>query len=385
MMILFEKLSRLILLARCLLTFLFRGKAKTIPRNPSSVIVVLTGKLGDIVCGTPVLRAIRARLPRARVVAAGAEGLLRPILSDSGLVDDYLNLEEKGALSRIKEYRAEAALVTGPSLAPVALLYLSGIPLVVAPEVEGGFSPAETRPYKILRRLIETFPYRMGEYAPRERLRVLEPLGIFSDDTKKLLGFSEAADKKINQFFAQNRIGVKKDFVVGISPSAGNKIKEWPEERFAEVADYLIKKHQAKVVLIGGPDDKEKVGEVIKNVKNPENIINTQGEFNIDELKAFVSKLSLFISVDTGPIYIAEVFNVPTIDITGPINEMEQPPISKIHKVVTPVYRKKPELFVMNARDYNKIEARRQIESITVDMVIDIFEELYPFIKKQHE
>ena len=34
----------------------------------------------------------------------------------------------------------------------------------------------------------------------------------------------------------------------------------------------------------------------------------------------------LFISVDTGPIYIAEAFNVPTVDIVGPVDENVQPP-----------------------------------------------------------
>ena len=150
MKIFFEKINRSILLARCILTFIFRGKANMVIFSPSSIIVVLTGKLGDIVCCTPVLRAIRKNLPNTRIIVAGTPNLVRPILADSGLADDYIKLEERGVIRRIKNYNADAALITGPSFTPAALLYVSGIKLVVAPKVVGGFSPSETRPYKIL-------------------------------------------------------------------------------------------------------------------------------------------------------------------------------------------------------------------------------------------
>ncbi len=363
-----ERISRVALLVRCLFSSLFFGRATRAPQSPSVVIVVLTGKLGDVVCCTPVLRALRARLPQARIIAAGG-GVLRAVLTDSGLVDEYLDLESRGALARIKACRAEAAVVTGPSFTATALLYLAGISLVVAPTVVGGHSPSETRPYKLLRRFITTFPYRMGEYAPRERLRALEPLGIFSDDIKKQLGFSEAADKKMSRFLTDHGIDIKKDFVVGISASAGNKIKEWPEERFAEVADYLIEKHHAKVVLTGGQGDARKVEGVLKHIKNPSAVINAQGQCTLDELKALVSKLGLFVSADTGPIYIAEAFNVPTVDVIGPIDEKEQPPRGRIHRNVVPPNRARPELFVLNARFYDTKEALRQLMSITVSAV----------------
>ena len=78
----------------------------------------------------------------------------------------------------------------------------------------------------------------------------------------------------------------------------------------------------------------------------------------------------MFISADTGPIYIAEAFDVPTVDIVGPMDEREQPPISPIHRIVVPPNRTKPQLHIMNARTYNREEAFRQVASITSAMVI---------------
>ncbi|MSU74064.1 glycosyltransferase family 9 protein [Candidatus Kaiserbacteria bacterium] len=365
----FDRLYRLILLARCAAAFPLLGKATRVPRHPAVIIVVLSGKLGDIVCGTPVLRALRTHLPRARLVVAGAP-VLAPLLQDSGLVDEYLDIESKGGIGRIAALRADAALITGPSFTPAALLYLAGVRLVVAPRVVGGFSPiASTVSYRILRRIIKTFPYQMGVYAPRERLRVLEPLGIFSDDTKKHLGFSETASKKVENFFIDNGSNGKKDFVVGISTSAGNKIKEWPEERFAEVADYVIEKYRAKIVLIGGPGDREKVAKTKSHMKFGTHALEII-DFSIDELKALIAQLHLFIAVDTGPIYIAEAFDVPTIDIVGPMDEKEQPPRGSMHRRVLPPQRERPQLSILNARGFDREEATRQTLSITAEAVI---------------
>ena len=363
---LLERINRILLIVRCIIRGIFYGVANRVPKNISTVMVVPTGKLGDVVCATPVLHAIRTYLPKVRIIVAGNTKLHRALLSNSGLVDDYIDLEENGAVARIKEYNAGAALVTGPSFTTTALMYLSGIPLVVAARVEGGFSPSETRPYKILKKFITTFPYRMGEYAPRERLKVLESLNIFTEDTTKHLAFSSEANNKAQELFGQ----YKDRILIGISPSAGNKIKEWPVDRFAEVANYIALKYNAVIVIVGGQND-TKYSEKMRSGLNKEiQYIDTTGTLSIDELKATISKLNLFVSVDTGPIYIAEAFNVPTVDIVGPMDEREQPPIGKLHKiVVTP--RKKPELHILNARMYNKKEARRQTLSVSTQDVID--------------
>ena len=348
-----KRISNLVLLGRCLAHAFFYGRADKVPKSISRIIVIPAGKLGDVVSTTPVLAAVRRHFPNARIIVAGENyKLLEPLLANSGLVDEYYS----------NEVKADVALLTGLSFEMAAPLYLSGISLVVTPEVLGGFSPQNTRPYMILKKFLKTYPYHIGEYAPRERLRCLESLGIIEDDTTKCLGFSKVALESIEKYFEAG------EFTVGITPTAGHKIKEWPEERFAQVADYLILRYKAKVIIVGGPKDDEKIKKTLGFMKEKTRTLSTT-DLNLDELKALTSKLNLFISVDTGPIYIAEAFDVPTIDITGPIDEKEQPPQGLLHRNVTPPYRSRPELFVLNARFYNKKEALRQVNSITVDLV----------------
>lgn len=376
-----KRLNRLALLIRSFFIFIIRGKAIKKSETISRILVVLTGKLGDTICGTPVLKAIRTHLPEAHIVVAGAMKLQQAVLSHSGLVDEYLDLEHSGALMRVKNAKADVAIITGPSYMATVLSYNARIPLVIAPTVVGGFSPAETRLYKILKKFITTFPYHIYAYAPRERLKSLEPIGIISDNTKKILGFSEDAKNKIKKFFSENSTDPEKDFIVGVSPSSGNIIKEWPEERFAGVIDYVATKHQAKIFILGSPKEKDKINRTINFLKSGVKVIQIT-DFNIDELKAFISKLSLFIASDTGPIYIAEAFNVPTIDIVGPVDERVQPPQGFIHRNVVPPNRTRAEVFILNARGYNKEEATRQTLSITVSAVTEVIDKLILDLRK---
>lgn len=370
-------LNRAFILALCFLKFLSCGKSDKRVNDPKRILVIQGAKLGDMVCTTPMFRAIKRKYPASKVYVAGSE-LNKELLDNNPDVDEYIVYSRKpfDIISKLKQEKIDFACVAGPDFMTLVVAYLSNIPLICAPCVLKGFSPYETKSYRILRNVAVLKPHIMGSYAPRERLRLLEPIGIFTDETKKYLAFSDKAERKILDFLAHNDVDIKSDFVVGMSSSAGNKIKLWGGWKFAKLAGYIHQKYNAKIIVIGAEEDRQDTDEMVTNLDKNTRIINALGLLNIDELKALISKLNVFISVDTGPIYIAEAFGVPTIDIVGPVDEREQPPIGTLHKIVKIKNREKPELHVMNARAYNHREATRQIDEISVDMVIQKFEEL---------
>lgn len=359
---------------RCLIKGIFHGAADKIPREVSKIIVVPVGKLGDVVCCTPVLKAIRTHLPNAKIIVAGNSKLHRPLLADSGLADEYLDLGERDVEARIKACRADVGLITDASFEPAALFYLSGIPLVVGPRGADGFTYSEiTRPYKIIQKLIKTYPYKRGEYAPRTRIRTLEPLGIVAGDATKHLGYSESGLSKVREFISGLTSSYK--YLIGISAAAGNKEKQWPPENFAKVANHLIRNHNACIIIIGGKNDITESTRMLSFIEDKTKVKDTTGTISLDELKALIAQLDLFISVNTGPIYIAEAFNVSTVDLVGPVNAWDQPPQGKIHKKVFAPGNPEPLLSIMNSRDHDVEEARRIAQSTRVEDVITAAEE----------
>ena len=349
------------------------SRARMHPVPPRNILLVAAGKLGDVVCTTPVMQAVRQNLPQARLYVEDASGLNEKLLADTQLADGFLALP--GIFQSVRILRAaniDTVCMTGPSFRYLAIALIARVPNIITPHVRGGFCPQQTYPYRHLLRFVSIFPFRFGAYAPRERLRVLEPLGIHSDDTTKQLSYSDEARKNADAFLLAHDL-TEKEFAV-ISPSAGNKIKNWPADRFARVAEHFVGEGMP-VVVIGGPRDTEEVAAMMRAVEKPGGIIDASGKFSIDELKAFIARAGLFVAVDTGPIYIAEAFGVPTVDIVGPMDEREQPPISSIHKVVVP-QRDVAAIHIMNARVYDEQEALRQTNSIVVDAVTKAADEL---------
>ncbi len=149
---------------------------------------------------------------------------------------------------------------------------------------------------------------------------------------------------------------------------------------FAEVADYIVKKYNAQVLIVGSESNRKEIDGMLARVRHADRVHDCSWTA-IDEMKALVSKLDMTISVDTGPIFIAEASGVPTIDIAGAIHPDEMSPNDgNMHLLVKS--EGEPQLWTMNSRIYNYEEVRRQIESITVSMVTSKVDELLAKRKK---
>lgn len=340
------------------------------------IFIIQSAKLGDMVCTTPVFRAVKEKYPKARLIVAG-NAINAAVIENNTDVDEYVVISNSigSVYKQIQRTDPDVVISMTPFVEGLIAALISFRKKIIFPKIIGGYSPLQTLRYKILSFFVTTINHTMGTYAPREYLRLLEPLDIVTENTKKHIYFSAQSKIKVDSKLAEWGIE-QNDVVVGISPAAGNKIKQWPAERFAQVADHIFEQKKAKIIIIGSKNDRNEVQEMISHVNPQTKLIDAYEEFSIDELKALFGRMSLFISVDTGPIYIAEALGIPTVDIIGPIDEREQPPIGPRHKIVLPKDRVKPELYVMNARTYNEKEAIRQVESISVDDVLKPIYEL---------
>lgn len=327
------------------------------------ILVIQGGKLGDMVCTTPVFRALKYKYPKAVLVVAG-DSVNREIIRGLPYVDEYILLSEL-SVSRIKALSIDTSVLLTPNPNILWNLLRARIQKIIVPKVVGGFSPYATKKYRLLSLLATRVPHRMHHYAPGEYLKMLEPLGVTTSETAKELTVSPEALTKAGQLF-ELVLGKKK---VAIAPGAGNTIKEWPPENFNAVARHFAQMGNV-IVIIGGMKDRA-LADKVKIGIPADSVIDTVGSLTLEELKAVVKGVDLFISADTGPIYIAEAFGVPTVDIVGPVDEREQPPQGPKHIVIVPPNRKKPELFVLNARVYNREAAEELSRSTPVELVIE--------------
>lgn len=110
-------------------------------------------------------------------------------------------------------------------------------------------------------------------------------------------------------------------FKIGISLSAGNKIKTISKQSWEKIFEILKEIDGVKIYIFG-------IGDELKYLQS----INTAGleiislinKIPLNELAFYIGKMQAYISSDTGNYYIADTMNVPSICFMGPCFCAEQ-------------------------------------------------------------
>jgi len=120
---------------------------------------------------------------------------------------------------------------------------------------------------------------------------------------------------------------------VAMNVSARWPTKRWPAASFAEVADRLQQEGCGAVVMIGGPDERADVAAVSGMMKTP--AIDLAGVTTVGLLPALLSRASLLITNDSGPMHIAAAVGTPVVALFGPTSAVRTGPYGVGHAVLT--------------------------------------------------
>jgi len=164
----------------------------------------------------------------------------------------------------------------------------------------------------------ETVDYNDKQHTVYTFLDLLKPLGI-KKTVEKLpqLNYSLNDKKNIDNLLKKYNINKKMLIGLGIGAAESAKSRMWPMERFAELSDYLIKKYNAKIILIGNREEKNFTDQLQNLIKNKNNSFNVAGKINVREMFYLISLCKLFIGNDSGPMHVAAAQGVKTIGLFG--------------------------------------------------------------------
>ncbi|MBI3807259.1 MAG: glycosyltransferase family 9 protein, partial [Nitrospirae bacterium] len=120
---------------------------------------------------------------------------------------------------------------------------------------------------------------------------------------------------------------------VAMNVSARWPTKRWPAASFAEVADRLRQEGCGMVVMIGGPAEREDVATVRGMMKTP--AIDLAGATTVGLLPALLSRASMLITNDSGPMHVAAAVGIPVVALFGPTSAARTGPYGVGHNVLT--------------------------------------------------
>jgi ADP-heptose:LPS heptosyltransferase len=111
--------------------------------------------------------------------------------------------------------------------------------------------------------------------------------------------------------------GLAGSLTIGVHVSGGRAIKQWPEARFREVAERLVRDRTAAIVLTGTPADRAQV-DIVRGALPPDRVVDLSGDVDLLTAAAVIEKLDLFLTGDTGPMHLANAVKTPVVAVFGP-------------------------------------------------------------------
>ncbi len=333
--------------------------------DPRNILVIDFGQLGDVVMSLPALRAIREKFPHAKVtVAVGKPG--KELLSLAGFADEILEVDRVSlrdgptliSIGRIAKFVAQVRKQKFDFVIDLHSYYETNI--------LGFLSGASHRLYS--RRENRSLDF-LGNFKPqpaRERttahlvdryLDLLKPLGIQDPPRTPVLRTSNAGNLAVEALLKKEKAH-SGELLAGIFPGAGNASRLWPLEKFADVADHLIRNDRVRVIVFAGPEERELVPQM-RSVFPAKTIFFDR--LTIPQLASAQARLTLFISNDTGPAHIAAAVGTPVVVVMDrpepnsymPVGEQNRyiggPLITNIP--VADVYRAAHEIISLNRTD----------------------------------
>lgn len=277
-----------------------------------TILVVKWDEIGDMATATHVFELLRTTYPQAKITV-----LCKPFVKS--LIEHDTHIDE--IITSIETYNKSYQLVV---------------------ELRGTWTT-------LFKSFFHKAKYRVGRAEVRVANRgkqlheiatnaaVVAPMLLKeNNDLKPHLYFSKTDEKRVGEFIAQNQLHSYAILHVG----ARRILRQWPLERFAQIAKFLHQQYQLEIVFAGTNEDEAAI-QIVKELLNFKSFSFTNG-FSLSEFSCLCSKATFYVGNESGPMHMASAFDVPLLGLFGPGVPNVFYPISKNSKVLHHVLKCNP-------------------------------------------
>ena len=270
--------------------------------------------IGDIVLTTPLIHTLRDRFPDAYIAYLGDKNgvsLLEqnPYLDEIFSIDFSRNtiLQQLGLFYRLNRKHFDLVIDLFCNPRSALLSYVTQAPVRV-----GGDFPGRGKLYTI-RIKDDGVPKSAVEF----HYQSLKAAGIEPKYFAPEIFLTEDEKKESRRYLEWQGIDFSKP-IVALHPGWTWPAKLWPAERFADLADLLVAKKHAQIIVTKGPQDGEAAGKVESAVVVG---VLSLPVLPLRQLAAILSLCAAYVANDSGPMHIAAAVGTPTIGLFGPGEE----------------------------------------------------------------
>lgn len=276
--------------------------------NPSNILIINFGQIGDVVLSLPALKAVREKFPAAQITAligkSGAEIVEISTFIDEQITVDRVKLRDGEKLASIKEVLQIVRDVRRRKFDFVIDLHS-----LYETNLLGFLSGAKHRLYANRENRSLDFLAKFEPRPPREDkklhltdsyLNVLKPLGIETAARFVEIKPRAADSAKIENLFRE----YQSKQLIGLFPGAGNPSRRWNLEKFAALARKFSIDENVRTIVFLGPEETSLRPEIERKFPSETMIVD---KLSLLEFVAALSKLSVLISNDTSAIHLGAI------------------------------------------------------------------------------
>ena len=306
----------------------FRGRAAGLPKR---ILLMRIERIGDLLMALDAIVDVAAAAPAAEidlVVGSWNASLARAIpgvhrietLDAAWLAREGEGLGIRQLLARARTWRArryDLAINFEPDIRSQLLLAATGAARLV------GFSSGGGGPL-----LDVSLPFHPREPARDNARRLVASVLDVPPRPETRLEIRADARSRARELLEGSR-----GPLVGVHASGGREIKQWPVERFADVAARLARDRDATIVLSGSTADKPLI-DVMRTRLGSIRLVDVSGAIDLVTLAAVLERLDVFVTGDTGPMHLAAAVGTPVVAVFGPSDAARYAPRGNRHRVV---------------------------------------------------
>lgn len=293
------------------------------PGQVQRILVVRNDNVGDVLCCTPAIRALRRSFPRAYLAALVVAYSRDAIAGNPDLDEVFIYEKAKHRLDRNrlvslfrklqllrrlkkKSFDLVIGLRSSFSWAEGWLVYSTGAPFRL------GYDPGEGRNNKFAFFYNLRVPGAPQAHEVERALFLVGTLGVQPAERNLKVTIPEAERGAAEIFLRRMKIDPRN--LIGFHLSSRLPANRWGPEKFASLATRLIRQDEKKVVLTWGPGDESQAEEVQNRAGDGTFLFPTP---TFKHLGAVQQRCRVFISPDGGAMHFSAAVGTPTVGLFG--------------------------------------------------------------------